>query len=148
MLVTIIDVKTNLWIIPRMWFLKACSSLLPKSIGKLWMSNFYMSCNITCHVNSKDNRPVLRWQQQVNMVSRTLLLHDILCCWYNLQCRTYIFKASQSECTCIATRHASLAFISIVTSMWKCSEAVYVQKVANCLESRILFFSSLGASYA
>ena len=27
-------------------------------------------------------------------------------------------------------------------------EAVYVQKVTNCLESRILFFSSLGASYA
>ena len=57
--VIIIDVNTNLWVIPRMWFLKACSSLPPKSIGKLWMTDFYMSCNIAGHVNSKYNRPVL-----------------------------------------------------------------------------------------
>ena len=58
---------------------------------------------------------------------------------------TYSAELTYSKLASLNVHVYKACFYSFYLSMWKCSEAVYVQKVANSLESRILFFSSLGA---
>lgn len=58
---------------------------------------------------------------------------------------TYSAELTYSKLASLNVQVYKACFYSFYLSMWKCSEAVYVQKVANSLESRILFFSSLRA---